>query len=296
MKISKYAKPGTVLVAGALVASLALAGCGSSAGSGDGAASGEDANAGTSAAPQTVTVQGSDTMVNMSQAWAEAFQGENDSITVSVTGGGSGTGFSALINGSTDFANASREIKDEEAAQLPDAVETTVAYDGISIIVNKASGIGNITSEDLGKIYRGEITNWKELGGADTAITVCSRDTASGTYEFFKESIVDGEEEQEITADALYLTSNKTIHDEVAQNEGAIGYIGLGYVDDTVKTLTLDGVTASVETVKDASYPLARALYMYSNGVPNEAMQAFLDFVLSDEGQQIVEEQGFVSL
>lgn len=296
MKISKYAKPGTVLVAGALVASLALAGCGSSAGSGDGAASGEDANAGTSAAPQTVTVQGSDTMVNMSQAWAEAFQGENDSITVSVTGGGSGTGFSALINGSTDFANASREIKDEEAAQLPDAVETTVAYDGISIIVNKASGIDNITSEDLGKIYRGEITNWKELGGADTTITVCSRDTASGTYEFFKESIVDGEEEQEITADALYLTSNKTILDEVAQNEGAIGYIGLGYVDDTVKTLTLDGVASSVETVKDASYPLARALYMYSNGAPNEAMQAFLDFVLSDEGQQIVEEQGFVSL
>lgn len=296
MKISKYAKPGTVLVAGALVASLALAGCGSSAGSGDGAASGEDANAGTSAAPQTVTVQGSDTMVNMSQAWAEAFQGENDSITVSVTGGGSGTGFSALINGSVDFANASREIKDEEAAQLPDAVETTVAYDGISIIVNKASGIDNITSEDLGKIYRGEITNWKELGGADTTITVCSRDTASGTYEFFKESIVDGEEEQEITADALYLTSNKTILDEVAQNEGAIGYIGLGYVDDTVKTLTLDGVASSVETVKDASYPLARALYMYSNGAPNEAMQAFLDFVLSDEGQQIVEEQGFVSL
>lgn len=284
-----------VLAVGALAASLALAGCGASEGADDG---GNDASqaASTAEAAQTVTVQGSDTMVNMSQAWAEAFQAANENITVSVTGGGSGTGFSALISGSADFANASREIKDEEAAELPDAVETTVAYDGISIIVNEANGIDNISSEDLGRIYRGEVTNWSELGGVDSTITVCSRDTASGTYEFFKETIVDGEDEQEITADALYLTSNKTILDEVAQNEGAIGYIGLGYVDDTVKTLTLDGVASSVETVKDASYPLARALYMYSNGTLSEAMQSFLDFVLGSEGQAIVEEQGFVSL
>lgn len=293
MRIKKFLKVGAGVVAcGALVASLALAGCGSSSSSSSDSSTSNSESTGS----QAVTVQGSDTMVNMSQAWAEAFQAENGDITVSVTGGGSGTGFSALINGSVDFANASREIKDEERAELPEAVETTVAYDGISIIVNKASGIENISSEDLGKIYRGEITNWSELGGDDQAITVCSRDTSSGTYEFFKETIVDGDEEQEITADALFLTSNKTILDEVAQNEGAIGYIGLGYVDDTVKTITLDKVEASVDTVKDGSYPLARALYMYSNGEPSETMKTFLDFVLSEEGQKIVEEQGFVSL
>ncbi len=296
--VKKQSKWQRIAVCG-LVACLAVAmvcalsGCGESDEQGESTAATETTE---QTSGGTISVQGSDTMVSMSQAWAEAFQNENEGYTVTVTGGGSGTGIAALIAGTTDFANASRELKDEESSELSDPQEKTVAYDGISIIVNPANGITEITSDELGKIYRGEVTNWSELGGDDLEITVCSRDTASGTYEFFKEAIVDGEEEQEITADALYLTSNQTILDEVAENEGAIGYIGLGYVDDSVNTLSLDGELPSVETVKDGSYTLSRGLYMDYNGEMNEEMQAFLDFVLSDEGQKIVEEQGFVSL
>lgn len=274
----------------ALVAALALAGCGAS---GDSASdSAGDSETG------SLTVQGSDTMVNVSQAWAEAYQTAKPGVSISVTGGGSGTGIASLINGTVDFANASREMKDEEIEQAEGAgvepVEFEVAKDGIVILANPANAVQDLTIEQLGKIYRGEIVNWKDVGGADKPIVLLGRDTASGTYEYFKEEVVGNDAEY---AKAMKnLQSSQAIVDEVAKNVDAIGYVGIGYESDSIKALNVEGVTASIDTVLDASYPLSRGLYMYSAGEPEGAKQAFIDWVMSAEGQKIVADQGFVPL
>lgn len=246
----------------------------------------------------SVNIEGSDTLVNLSSAWSEEFQVEHPGVMVSVKGGGSGVGIASLINGTVDFANASREMKDEETAQVADsgrtAVEHEVARDGIAVIVNPANGVEELTSEQVGAIYRGEITNWKDVGGVDKTIVVLSRDTSSGTYEFFKEEMVG--KDKEMAKSVQLLASNQAIVDEVSNNDAAIGYCGVGYVIDSVKVAKLDGVAASVETVLDGTYPLSRGLYMYSADELSDAMQAFLDFVLSPAGQKIVEDEGFVPL
>ena len=217
---------------------------------------------------------------------------------IQVTSGGSGTGIAALINGTVDFANASRGMKDEEKTELEgkggSAVEHQVAIDGIAVIVNPANGVEALTMDQLGQIYRGEITNWKDVGGADMEIVLLSRDSSSGTYEYFKEEVVG--EDAEYAASAKLLPSTQGIVDETAANEAGIGYIGLGYLADTVKVVAIDGVKASIETAADGSYPISRYLYMYSNGEPNELMQAYLDWILGEEGQQLVVDEGFVPL
>jgi len=249
----------------------------------------------------SINVEGSDTLVNMSQAWAEAFMSENPGVMVSVKGGGSGTGIAALINGTVDFANASRGMKDEEVAEIENAggtvIETEVAIDGIAVVVNPENPVTGLTLEQLGQIYRGEITNWSEVGGPDEDIVLLSRDTSSGTYEFFKEAVVAAEDENaEYAASAQLLASTQAIVDEVTGNAAAIGYVGLGYLTDDVKVLEIDGVAASIDTAKDGSYPIARYLYMYSNGEPEGASAAFLEWILAEDGQAIVVDQGFVPL
>lgn len=278
---------------------LGLAGCSS-----DDAEEGtETEDTGEAAAELTgsINVEGSDTIVNMGQAWAEAFMEENPGVMISVKGGGSGTGVAALINGTVDFANASREMKEEEIAELEGAggtvVETSVAIDGIAVIVNPNNPVTALSLEDLGKIYRGEITNWSDVGGPDEDIVLLSRDTSSGTYEYFKEAVVAVDDENaEYAPAAQLLASTQAIVDETTGNDWAIGYVGLGYLTDDVKVLEIDGVAASVETAKDGTYPIARYLYMYSNGEPEGVMAAYLEWILGEDGQAIVVDQGFVPL
>jgi phosphate transport system substrate-binding protein len=281
----KWTKAG--LIAVGLTTAIVLAGCGGSQpASQSGGPTGE------------LKVSGSDTMVNMSQAWAEAFMTGSPNALITVKGGGSGTGIKDLIAGTTDFANASREIKAEESDKIKakggEAVETKVARDGIAIIVNPANGVEKVTKEQLGKVFRGEITNWKDVGGADKAIVLVSRDTASGTYEFFKEAVVG--KDKNYAKSARLLPTNQGIVDEVKSNDAAIGYVGVGYEAPGVKVVAVDGVKASVDTVLDGTYPLSRYLYMIGNGPPKGVGKAFVDWILSAEGQKIVKEQGFVPL
>ena len=244
----------------------------------------------------SITIQGSDTMLNVATAWSEAFMDANPGVDISVQGGGSGTGIASLINGTVDAANASRGIKDEEVTEAQangvDPVEHAVAIDGIAVVINPANDVTDLTIDQLGQIFRGEITNWKDVGGADAEIVLLSRDSSSGTYEYFKEAVVG--EDAEYAASAKLLASNQAIADEVAANEGAIGYIGLGYLSSDLKVVAVDGVQASVTTAADGSYPISRYLYMYTNGEADGVMAAYLEWILSAEGQQIVSDEGFV--
>jgi len=246
----------------------------------------------------TINVQGSDTMLNIGTAWSEAFMDANPGVEVSVQGGGSGTGIASLINGTVDFANSSRDIKDEEVTEAKakgiDPVEHKVAIDGIAVIVNPANGVEALTLDQLGKIYRGEVTNWKDVGGVDKAIVLLSRDSSSGTYEYFKEAVVG--EDAEYAQAAKLLPSTQAIVDETKANDAAIGYVGLGYVTGDVKVVAVDGVKASIETAADGTYPISRYLYMYSNGEVTGVMAAYLDWILGADGQAVVADEGFVPL
>jgi len=257
-----------------------------------------------------LVIQGSDTLLEVSQNWAEAFMNANPGVNISVTGGGSGTGIAALINKTADLANASRSIKDKEIEAAKDkgldVQEFTVAWDGISVIINKNNPVAELSIEQISKIFTGEITNWNEAGGNDGEIVVTSRDSSSGTYSYFKERVVqmDGEiEENDYTQMALFLASNSAIRGEVAGNENAIGYIGLGYLDDSVKAVyvigeeAIEGVAPSIENVQDGSYPISRPLYIYtSDSDLTDLEQAFLDFAIGEEGQAIALKIGFVPL
>lgn len=285
-----------IVLALAAVLALGLVGCGP-------AETTEPATEETTEAELTgaLSIEGSDTIVNLGQAWAEVFQTENPGVMISIKGGGSGTGIAALINGTVDFANASREMKDEEIAEAQgkgiDPVEHEVAKDAIAVIVNSGNPVTALTLDQLAQIYRGEITNWKDVGGPDKAIVLLSRDSSSGTYEYFKEAVVAKDDENaEYAKEAKLLPSTQAIVDETKANPDAIGYIGLGYVTPDVKTLEIDGTAATLESALGGTYVLSRGLYMYSNGTPTGVAQAYIDWILSAEGQTIVEDQGFVPL
>jgi phosphate transport system substrate-binding protein len=274
---------------------LSLAGCGGSATDGTSSSGSESTLSG------SINVAGSDTMVNLAQAWSEAFMTANPGVNIAVKGGGSGNGITALINGTTDFADASRNVKDEEkqAAQAKGMtlVETAVAKDGISVIVNPANKVTELTTEQLGTIYRGELTDWSQVGGAAAPIVLLGRDTSSGTYEFFKEAVVG--KDKEYAKSMRNLASNQAILAEVEKNPNAIGYVGLGYAQeagDKVTRLKVDGVEDTVDNVLNASYPLSRDLYVVSDGEPKDLMKSYLDWILGADGQKIVADQGFVPL
>jgi phosphate transport system substrate-binding protein len=283
----------TLGVIGALaVGAIGLTGCGS-------ASTTPTETTGTAPAALTgsITVAGSDTMVNMAQAWSEAFTVINPGVSVPVKGGGSGTGIAALINGTVDFADSSREMKPEEIAQAEDKgftpVATQVARDGVAMIVNPANTVEDLTLDQLGKIWAGTMKNWKDVGGPDKPITLVSRDPSSGTYEFVTTAVLKG---GKFATSAKLLASNQAIVDEVTADPNAIGYIGVGYEAASVKVIGVDGVKASVATVTDESYPLWRYLYMYSKGEPTGVAKAYIDWIVSADGQKVVTDQGFVSV
>ncbi|MBM4422797.1 MAG: phosphate ABC transporter substrate-binding protein [Chloroflexi bacterium] len=262
---------------------------------------------GEAAAASAIENKGSDTMVNLALAWAESYQTERPDVRLSVTGGGSGTGIAALINGTVDIANASRAIKSEEREKARangiEPVEFVVARDAIAIIVHPANPVNQISLTQLSAIYRGEITNWRSVGGEDRPIVLLSRETNSGTHVFFLEHVLrlgKKDDKSLFSPDTLLMPSSEGISAEVRQNPNALGYDGLGYVTPDMKTLAVaqaDGepfVLPTIATVNDQSYPIARELYMYTLGQPSGQVKEYMDWVLGPEAQKIVAELGFV--
>jgi phosphate transport system substrate-binding protein len=253
--------------------------------------------------------KGSDTIVNLALAWAERYQDIDSSIRISVTGGGSGTGIAALINNTVDIANASRRIKEKEIENAQengvDPIEFVIARDAIAVIVHKENPINQLTIGQISEIYSGEVTNWSQLGGEDRPIVRLSRETNSGTHVYFLENVLrQGDKESKLlfSRDTLLLPSSEGIIKETSQNRNAIGYDGLGYVTDEVKVIgvavdeTGNYIFPSVETVNSGLYPIARELYMYTNGEPAGELAVYMDWIFSDEAQNIVAELGFVPI
>jgi phosphate transport system substrate-binding protein len=254
-----------------------------------------------------IQVKGSDTMVNLALAWAERYQENNPEMRISVSGGGSGTGITSLINGSVDLANASRAIKTEEIDQAKQAgftpVEFTVARDAIAVIVNLQNPVNELTLSQISQIYRGDIVNWQEVGGDDRPIVRLSRETNSGTHVYFLETVVrlgSKTDKTIFSPNTLLLPSSEGIISEVRDNPNAIGYDGLGYVTKEVKVLGVRRdsgspfVLPSIETVNDGMYPISRDLYIYTQDEPTGIKKKYLDWIKSSDAQDIVGELGFV--
>jgi len=277
-----------------LASALALASCKSGK---------QSADAPGSRASSTLTIKGSDTMVILAQNWAQAFMKANPGKVVQVSGGGSGTGVAALINGTADLANASRPIKDKERKQLSkrrgaEAQEFRVALDSLAVYVPAANQIESLSIPQLKRIFRGETKSWKEVGGQDMAIVLYSRENNSGTYAYFKEHVLDNED---FAAAAQTLPGTAAVINAVSKDKGGIGYGGIAYAEGvrTVKVSPADGEPAVEPTMENATsgkYPLSRYLNIYSVGEPSGIAKEYLDFVLSDDGQKVVEGVGYYPL
>jgi len=257
----------------------------------------------------SIQIKGSDTMVNLGQAWAEKYMEKNPGDFVAVTGGGSGTGFSSLISGSCDIAMSSRNIKEKEIDLAKQRgispYEIKVALDGLAVVVNPANPVGKLTTEQLAKIFSGRITNWKDVGGKDEKIVVLSREVNSGTHVYFKEHVLrknDPASKAEFAPGALLLSSSQAIADEVVGNSATIGYYGMGYISKKQKPVAIakdaqsEFVEPTIENVLKGIYPISRPLLVYTNGVPQGLVKKFVDFALSKEGQDIVRATDFVPL
>jgi phosphate transport system substrate-binding protein len=283
-----------------LAAALVLAGCrGGRGGTGDQAGAGLD---------RAIQNKGSDTLVNLALAWAEAYREVEPTISIAVTGGGSGTGIASLLNGTVDLANSSRDISENEivtAANLGiDIREYVVAIDAIAIIVHLDNPVEELTLNQLADIYTGRITNWRDVGGNDAPIILLSRETNSGTHVYFLEEVVrlgDRENRDIFAPETLLMPSSVGITSELRRNPNAIGYEGLGYVDEShekvIRVAESDGwpyVPPSLETAATGDYPIARNLYIYTAGEPTGEIARYLDWILSPVGQAIVRELGFV--
>lgn len=250
---------------------------------------------------QVVQLKGSDTILNVSQAVAEEFMKENKGARIAVTGGGSGTGIAAIINKTIDIAMASREMKSSEFDKATEAglsiEEVTIGYDGITVVVNNDNPVKDLSLEEIRAIFIGEITNWKEVGGEDREIIVLSRDSSSGTHAYFKEEVLrQGKKDatDEYSTKALFLPSNEALKQEVRESKGAIAYIGMGYMDNTVHSVKVEGVEASFENVSSKEYPIARGVYWYVQKGAEGSAKELVDFILSSKGQEIVKREGFV--
>jgi phosphate transport system substrate-binding protein len=232
----------------------------------------------------------------VAKAFAEHYMGKHSGVNITVSESGSGNGAKSLINGACDVATMSRPMKNSEKKAAQEAgilpVEHVVAIDGLAVIVNPANSRGNLTIEQIRDIYTGKLTNWKELGGADQKIVVISRDTNSGTYESFNELVMKGEK---LKGGAEYVGSGGAIRQRVMSTEAAIGYVGLAFTEG-VKVVQVNGIAPSAEAVSSKSYPIARALYMYTNGRPKEGtvLEAYVNLCNTPEGKQIIEDTGFV--
>ena len=250
------------------------------------------------AAPQEVIVNGSTTVLPVMQKAGEAFMAMNPGITLAISGGGSGNGIKALNEGLCDVAMSSRDIKEKEVEQgkakgvVP--VRTAVAVDALVPVVHPENPVRAITSEQLRAVYAGTITNWKDIGGADETIVAISRDTSSGTFETWDEIIM---KKEKVAASALLQASNGAVAQAVAKNRKAIGYIGFGYLNASLKKLDVDGIAATPETALSKQWPIARELYLFTNGEPAGAVKKLMDFLLDPQkGQKAVAETGYIPL
>lgn len=266
---------------------------------------------GASAAAKQATLQikGSDTMVNLVQAWGEVFMEEHPDVFAAVTGGGSGTGIAALIGRTCDIAACSRAMKEQEINDARvrgvEPQQHVVALDGIAVVVHPGNPVKRLTLEQLRAIFTGELVNWRQVGGRDQRIVVLSREVNSGTHVFFKEHVLQrgaGHAQAEFAPSALLLSSSQAVADEVAQNPQAIGYYGMGYISSRQQVIAVGAgaqgpfIEPTVEAVRRKTYPISRPLYLYTAGEPAGAVRLFMDFVASPTGQAIVAEQDFVSL
>jgi len=246
---------------------------------------------------ENIVIKGSTTVLPIAQVTLEAYMKANPGAKISLSGGGSGEGIKALIDGSTDIANSSREIKRAEVelakSKGVEPKEIAVAIDAIVPIVNPKNRVKDLTIDQLSQIYQGKITNWKEVGGDDLQIVVISRDSSSGTFEAWAEMVLN---KAKVTPKAQLQASNGSIVQAISKNRYAIGYIGIGYINKTVKPLTVNGVAASAKTALSKEFPVSRFLYMYSNGEPKGETAKFIKFILSSEGQKLVAKEGFVPL
>lgn len=284
-----------VVLATAILVLLA----GAVAGCGDGGQEQENQGGNGNELSGTLQVNGSTTVAPVAQAWAEKFMEKHPGVEVIVTGTGSGDGIAALINGTTDIAMASRKMKDEEKEKFPEPPKEIVAgLDALAVIVNPANPVDSLAMNQIKDIFTGKVTNWKDVGGPDAEILVYTRDTSSGTYGFFKEFVLNDEE---YTANTRRTASNAAMAKSVAQDEHAIGYCGIGFVNEEVKALGVskgggDPVAPSLETAVAGDYPIVRDLNMYTPGEPEGLAKAYLDFGLSAEGQELLKQQGYIPL
>lgn len=257
-------------------------------------------------AREMVQVKGSDTLINAVQRLSEVYMEKNPGKAVAVTGGGSGTGLAAIVNGKCDIANSSRLMKEKEVAAAVekgiDLKRIILAIDGLSIIVNSKNPVKELTVDQVGRIYRGEITNWKDVGGDDVRISLYGRQPNSGTYDFMKEVVMKGE----YASTMRQMNGSAQIVEAIKADVGAVGYSGVGYVKDAGDAITVLKIAPRAggyyssplvsDDVKTGKYPISRPLNQYVNGTPKGNVKAFIEFELSDEGQKIVEEEGFFAL
>jgi phosphate transport system substrate-binding protein len=257
----------------------------------------------------SLQVKGSDTMVNLGQAWAEKYMEKNPADFIAVTGGGSGTGMASLISGTCNIAMSSRNIKqkeiDQDKAKGHTPVEIKVALDGIAVVVNPKNPVGKLTLDQLAGIFSGKIKNWKDLGGQDTKIVVLSREVNSGTHVYFKEHVLrknDPNSTEEFSPGALMLSSSQAIADEVSGNIAAVGYYGMGYISSKQKAVAVskddksEYIEPTIDNVVKNLYPISRPLFFYVNDECQGLTRKFIDFTLSPEGQAIVKETDFVPI
>lgn len=244
-----------------------------------------------------VVIKGSTTVLPVAQKCAEEFMEQHPEVSISVSGGGSGNGIKALIDGTTDIADASRFIKPEEVKRAVDnghyPVPFGVALDSIVPVVHPSNSVSDLSIDQLKAIYQGKIRNWKELGGPDRPVVVISRDTSSGTYEVWEEKVLGG---ARVTPRAQLLASNGAVAQAVASNKNGIGYVGIGYLNKDLKAVNVNGVTPTKETTASGEYPVSRTLFMFTDGWPEGETLQFINFVLHpDKGQPLVAETGYVA-
>ncbi len=256
--------------------------------------------AGPAMAARGISVKGSDTMVILGQRWAERYMSTHSGEVIQVTGGGSGTGIAALINGTTDICQASRPMKQAEKVKLRDryksmGIEIPVARDGLTIYVHESNPVKEVTIEQLRKVYTGELTNWKDLGGAEGRIVLYGRENSSGTYVYFKDNVLLG---RDYSAACQTLPGTAAVVNAVSKDPKGIGYGGAAYAKGVKevavrKEASTPAVLPSAETIRDGSYPITRDLYFYTRTKPSGKVKLFVDWVLSDEGQSIISEVGY---
>ena len=249
---------------------------------------------------KVITVKGSDTMVILAQRWAEKYMAQHPGITIQVTGGGSGTGIAALINGTTDICNASRPMKPSEREKLKIryaslGVEIKSAKDGLSVYLNDANTIHELTIEQIKNIYTGKITNWKDVGGKDSKIIVYGRENSSGTYVYFKDNVLGG---ADYTSSMQSLPGTAAVVNAVAKDKNAIGFGGAAYAKGikfaaVKKDESSKAYLPTVDNVKSGDYPISRFLYLYTKNRPTGELKDYIDWILSAEGQSVVTQVGY---